>query len=71
MKFSRYNNPSKRKHYKRVSRADADIIAAKAMLDDRQNGYVLPLSIYDEMSDRLSGNESRGIYNEEKKGDTQ
>lgn len=46
-KFTRYNNPSKRKHRRTLSRTDADIIAAKNMIDDRQNGVELPLSFYD------------------------
>lgn len=61
-KFTRYNNPSKRKHRRTLSRTDADIIAAKNMIDDRQNGVELPLSCYDEQSDRMSGKPSRNIY---------
>lgn len=39
MKFSKYNNPNKQKHYKKpVSRIDADIIASKALFDDMQSG---------------------------------
>ena len=61
-KFTRYNNPSKRKHRRTLSRTDADIIAAKNMIDDRQNGVELPLSFYDEQSDRMSRKPSRNIY---------
>lgn len=66
MKFSKYNNPSKKRNHKRMSRTDADITATKAMIIDKWNGYDLPLTYYDEMSDSLSGNESRGIRHETK-----
>jgi hypothetical protein len=63
MKFTKYNNPNKRKTHKKMSRTDADILAAKNMTDDRRNGIELPLSYYDEQSDRYSGSPSRHIYN--------
>lgn len=61
-KFSKYNNPNK-KHYRRpISRTDADIIATKALFDDKVRGEAKPLSFYDSLSDSLSGKESRHIY---------
>lgn len=61
-KFTKYNNPNKRKHRRTLSRADADIIAAKSMIDDRSNGYEFPLSYYDKQSDRMCGQPNRKIY---------
>lgn len=53
----------KRKRYKRViNRTDADIIAAKNMLDDKRRGIDLPLSFYDKQSDAMCGKPSRKIY---------
>lgn len=61
-KFTKYNNPNKRKPRRRLSRTDADIIATKNMIDDRSAGIELPLSYYDDQSDRMSGKPSRNIY---------
>lgn len=62
-KFTKFNNPSKkRKHYKHYDRAEADIIAAKRCMEDREAGLNLPLSYYDSISDKLSGHNSRHIY---------
>ena len=61
-KFTKYNNPNKRKHRQTLSRADADIIAAKNMIDDRSNGYEFPLSHYDKQSDQMCGKPNRKIY---------
>ena len=62
-KFTKYNNPNKRKHRRTtLSRTEADILAVKNMIDDRQNGVELPHSFYDEQSDRISGKPSRNIY---------
>ena len=62
MKFSKYNNPSRRRPKRKLSRADADIIASKQMFDDRCRGIEMPLKVYDEMSDKLCGKPSRKIY---------
>ena len=62
MRFNKYNNPSKRRPKRKLSRADADIIASKQMFDDRCRGIEMPLKAYDEMSDKLCGKPSREIY---------
>lgn len=62
MKFSKYNNPNRKKR-KKLSRDDADIIAGKLMLLDSQLGHELPLSYYDSISDDLCGEPSRNLYN--------
>lgn len=62
--FTKYNNPSRKHRQKRLNRTDADILAAKRMFDDRSRGCELPLSAYDELSDRLCGKPSRNIYQE-------
>ena len=62
MKFTKYNNPSKRRKRKVLSRTDADIIATKNMFDDRCRGIELPLNYYDEQSDNMCGKPSRNIY---------
>lgn len=63
MKFTKYNNPNKRRKPRRkIDRTDADIIAAKAFFDDQQRGTAQPLKYYDRLSDQISGNESRNIY---------
>lgn len=45
-----------------MSRTDADILVAKNMIGDRRNGVELPLSYYDEQSDKMCGKPSRNIY---------
>lgn len=55
---------NKRKSHKHMSRTDADIIAAKIMLNDRARGVELGFVHYDQISDRLCGEPSRRIYNE-------
>ena len=47
---------------RKISRSDADIIAAKNMVDDLNSGIELPLSYYDQQSDALCGMPSRNIY---------
>ena len=47
MRFSKYNNPNKRRARKRLSKTDADIIATKNMLDDRRNGIDCPIYFYE------------------------
>lgn len=61
-KFTRYNNPSKKRIRRHMSRTDADIVASKAYYDDRIRGTELPMKAYDELSDRLCGKPSRDIY---------
>lgn len=58
MKFSKYNNPNKRRARKRLSKTDADIIATKNMLDDRRNGIEMPLDFYEWQSKKMHGKES-------------
>lgn len=62
MRWTKYNNPNRKRCRKSISRTDADIIAVKNMLDDKSKGIDLPLSFYDEQSDALCGKESRKIY---------
>jgi hypothetical protein len=64
-KFTKYNNPNKKRKPKKYSRSDADIMVAKRAFDDYSRGVCLPLSFYDHMSDELCGNPSRHIYNHE------
>jgi hypothetical protein len=59
-KFTKFNNPNRKRRRKKYDRTEADIIAAKRSLDDEAN---LPLSFYDHISDQMSGNPSRNIYN--------
>jgi len=61
-KFTRYNNPNKKRIRRPMSRTDADIVASKAYYDDRIRGTELPMKAYDELSDRLCGKHSRDIY---------
>ena len=61
-RFTRYNNPSKKRRRRHMSRTDADIVASKAYYDDRIRGTELPIKVYDELSDRLCGKPGRGIY---------
>ena len=60
--FTKYNNPNRKKVNRKISRSDADIIAAKNMIDDLNSGIELPLSYYDQQSDELCGMPSRNIY---------
>lgn len=62
MAWTKYNNPNRKRNYKRMSRTDADILATKNMIDDLKKGIELPLSYYDQQSDKLCGKESRNIY---------
>lgn len=57
MRFTKYNN--KRKAKSKMSRTDADIIAAKQMVIDSKLGYDPIVKTYDEISDKLCGKESR------------
>ena len=61
-KFTRYNNPSKKRIRRHMSRTDADIMASKAYYDDRSKGTELTLAEYDKLSDKLCGKPSRDIY---------
>lgn len=60
-KWSKYNNPNKRRYSRKLDRSDADVIAAKQMFDDQCRGVKMPLSYYDAISDQLCGMPSRGI----------
>lgn len=62
MKFTKYNNPSKKKPRRKMSRTDADIMAGKQMIIDHENGIKMPIEHYDKLSDQLCGKPSRGIY---------
>ena len=63
MRFSKYNNPSKKRKPKRkMDRTTADIMAGKQMLEDSKRGVVMSLKYYDELSDKLCGKPSRNIY---------
>lgn len=61
-KFTKWNNPNHKHHKRRLDRSEADIFAAKNMLDDKKAGIDMPLSYYDRQSDDLSGLPSRSIY---------
>lgn len=63
MTWTKYDNPNKnRKPRRKIDRTDADILAAKQMLDDKERGVEMSLKYYDEMSDRLCGKPSRNIF---------
>jgi len=63
MKWTKYNNPNKkRKTRRKMDRTDADIMAGKQMIDDKARGIDMPLKYYDELSDKLCGKPSRNIY---------
>ena len=62
MRFTKNNNPSKRRGRHKIDRTTADIIAGKIMLSDAKNGEEKPLNYYDALSDNLCGKKSRGIY---------
>lgn len=63
MKWNKYNNPSKKRRPRhKIDRSDADILAAKQMLDDKERGVEMPLKYYDELSDQLCGKPSRNIF---------
>lgn len=63
MTWNKYNNPSKKRRLRRkIDRTDADILAAKQMLDDKERGVEMPLKHYDELSDQLCGKPSRNIF---------
>lgn len=57
MRFSKYNNPSKRRSRKRLDRTEADIIATKNMLDDRRKGIEMPIEFYEWQSNKMQGKE--------------
>lgn len=57
MRFTKYNNPNKRKPRKRLSKTDADIIATKNMLDDRMNEIDCPIEFYECQSMKMQGKE--------------
>lgn len=57
MRFSKYNNPNKRRARKRMSKTEADILATKNMLDDRRNGIEMPLDFYEWQSNKMQGKE--------------
>ena len=63
MAWTKYNNPNKKRRKRKLSRTDADIVAASNMFRDLQNGIELPLSFYDGQSDKMCGKPSRRIYN--------
>ena len=62
MRFTKNNNPNKRRGHRKIDRTTADIIAGKTMLSDAKNGEEKPLNYYDSLSDNLCGKKSRGIY---------
>ena len=48
MRFTKYNNPNKRRTRKAKSYNDRCIEAGKALLTDRKNGYELPEGYYND-----------------------
>lgn len=60
--FTRYNNPNKKKLRRRIDRSTADILAAKAMVDDLNLGINRGFKYYDKLSDKMCGKPSRNIY---------
>ena len=60
MTWSKYNNPSRKRRLRtKMSRTDADIMAAKQMIIDSKLGYEPIVKTYDEISDKLCDKESR------------
>lgn len=60
MRFTKYNNPSrKRKTSRKMDRTTADIMAAKQMVIDSKLGYDPIVKTYNEISDKFCGKESR------------
>ena len=57
MRFTKYNNPNKRRSRKRLDRTEADIIATKNMLDDRRKGIEMPIEFYELQSNKMQGKE--------------
>ena len=57
MRFSKYNNPNKRRARKRLDKSEADIIATKNILDDRRNGIDCPIEFYKWQSNKMRGKE--------------
>lgn len=57
MRFSKYNNPNKRRARKRLDKTEADILATKNMLDDRMNGIDCPIEFYEWQSKKMQGKE--------------
>ena len=57
MRFSKYNNPNKRRKRKRLTKTEADIVATKNMLDYRRKGIELPVDFYEWQSKKLQGKE--------------
>lgn len=64
-KFTRYSNPNKKHPRKHLSRSEADIVAGSWMVLDRSLGIERPLTAYDEISDRLTGEPSRNTTREQ------
>lgn len=67
MKFTKFNNPSKKRHHKKLDRCDADIIVSRMRFDDTIlakgiDKQVPAMSYYDSISDQLCGQPSRHIY---------
>lgn len=72
MKFTKQNNPNRKRFHKKMDRTEADIMVARMMLDDRIEAVrlakkgienrELPLSYYDAISDRLCRLPSRNVY---------
>ena len=51
-KFTKYNNPSKRKRTRKpLDWNDRCILAGKAMIEDRQIGIELPVEVYEDAFD--------------------
>lgn len=67
MKFSRFNNPNKKRHHKKLDRCEADIIVSRMRFDDAilakgTDKLIPPMSYYDAISDQLCDQPSRHIY---------
>lgn len=48
-KFTKGNNPNRRRHYRRPDLNERMIMATKAMLIDKKLGYQIPAETYEEM----------------------
>jgi len=53
MKFTKYNNPNKKKYKRKFNKTEADIMAGKQMVIDNNLGYKIVPKTYDEISDKL------------------
>ena len=56
MKFTKYNNPAKKRRRVKKSYTDRRIDQLTGMLIDKRLGYEVPVSVYDVAPDKIAGN---------------